>query len=41
MEDLLRSEGVEFDKDGCVIMDKYLWKPDKTRRKKAVPQKKK
>jgi len=31
MEDLLRSEGVEFDKDGCVLMDKYLWKPEKTR----------
>lgn len=29
MEDLLRSEGVEFDKDGCVLMDKYLWKPKK------------
>jgi O-6-methylguanine DNA methyltransferase len=36
MEDLLRSEGVEFDKDGCVLMDKYLWKPDKTRRKKTA-----
>jgi len=27
MEELLRSEGVEFDKDGCVIMEKYLWLP--------------
>lgn len=27
MEDLLRSEGVEFDKDGCVLMDKHFWKP--------------
>jgi len=27
MEDLLRSEGVEFDKDGCVNLEKYLWKP--------------
>ena len=27
MEDLLRSEGVEFDKDGCVRLDKHLWKP--------------
>lgn len=27
MEDLLRSEGVEFDKDGFVLMDKYIWKP--------------
>ncbi len=33
MEDLLRSEGVEFDKDGCVLMDKYLWKPPKRRKK--------
>lgn len=29
MEDLLRSEGIEFDKDGCVIMEKYFWKPDR------------
>ena len=27
MEELLRSEGVEFDKEGCVRLDKYLWKP--------------
>jgi O-6-methylguanine DNA methyltransferase len=27
MEDLLRSEGVEFDEDGCVELDKYLWVP--------------
>ncbi|MHB1686241.1 MAG: MGMT family protein [Ignavibacteriaceae bacterium] len=27
MEDLLRSEGVEFDKDGFVKIDKFLWKP--------------
>jgi len=27
MEDLLKSEGIEFDKDGCVIMEKYLWIP--------------
>jgi methylated-DNA-protein-cysteine methyltransferase-like protein len=31
MEDLLRSEGVEFDKDGCVILDKFLWIPSKMR----------
>ncbi len=31
MEDLLRSEGVEFDKDGCVKIDKFLWKPAKRR----------
>jgi O-6-methylguanine DNA methyltransferase len=27
MEDLLRSEDVEFDKEGCVRLDKHLWKP--------------
>ena len=27
MEDLLRSEGITFNKDGCVNMDKHLWKP--------------
>ena len=27
MEDLLRSEGIEFDENGCVIMDKYFWEP--------------
>ncbi len=27
MEELLRSEGVEFDNDGCVVMEKYFWKP--------------
>ena len=30
MEDLLRSEGVEFDKDGCVNLEKHLWKPGKS-----------
>jgi methylated-DNA-protein-cysteine methyltransferase related protein len=29
MEDLLRSEGVEFDENGFVKMDKYLWIPKK------------
>jgi O-6-methylguanine DNA methyltransferase len=27
MEELLLSEGIEFDSDGCVIMKKYFWKP--------------
>lgn len=27
MEDLLRSEGIEFDKDGNVRMEKHLWIP--------------
>lgn len=29
MEDLLRSEGVEFDAGGCVNMKKHLWLPKK------------
>ncbi len=28
MEDLLRSEGVEFTKEGRVVMEKYFWKPN-------------
>lgn len=28
MEDLLRSEGIEFDDDGCVLMEQHVWKPD-------------
>jgi methylated-DNA-protein-cysteine methyltransferase-like protein len=27
MEDLLRSEGIEFDKNDCVKLDKHLWIP--------------
>jgi len=27
MEDLLRSEGIEFDENGCVKLDKHLWIP--------------
>ena len=27
MEDLLRSEGVEFDDKGCVRLDNHLWVP--------------
>ena len=27
MEELLRTEGVEFLDDGCVDMKKYFWKP--------------
>ena len=27
MEDLLRSEGIEFDKNGCVKLEKHLWIP--------------
>ncbi len=27
MEELLLSEGVEFDDDRCVVMEKYFWQP--------------
>ena len=33
MKELLQSEGIEFDKDDCVILEKYLWKPKHTRNK--------
>ena len=33
MEDMLRSEGVEFDEDGCVNMEKHLWIPPKLKAK--------
>jgi O-6-methylguanine DNA methyltransferase len=29
MEELLRSEGIKFTKDGFVDLDKHLWKPKK------------
>lgn len=32
MKDLLQSEGIEFDKDDCVILEKYLWKPKHIRK---------
>jgi O-6-methylguanine DNA methyltransferase len=28
MEDLLKSEGIEFNEDGCVKMNIHFWKPD-------------
>jgi len=34
MEELLRSEGVEFDKNGNVVMEIYLWEPKARRRKR-------
>lgn len=37
MESLLKSEGVEFDDDGCVILEKYFWNPVK---KNSKPSKK-
>jgi len=27
MRELLESEGIEFDDEGCVILEKYLWIP--------------
>ncbi|NNF04535.1 MAG: MGMT family protein [Rhodothermales bacterium] len=27
MEDMLRSEGVSFDDDGCVVLEDHLWIP--------------
>jgi O-6-methylguanine DNA methyltransferase len=33
MEDLLRSEGVEFDEKGCVKLDKHLWIPRNIKQK--------
>ena len=35
MEELLRSEGVEFDANNCVVMKKHLWIPKKQFRKKC------
>jgi methylated-DNA-protein-cysteine methyltransferase-like protein len=35
MEDLLRSEGVKFDKDGCVILKDFLWSPQPARRRRS------
>ena len=32
MEDLLRSEGIEFDKNGCVKLEKHLWIPGRGKR---------
>lgn len=28
MEEMLRNEGVEFDSEGCVLMEKFFWKPE-------------
>jgi methylated-DNA-protein-cysteine methyltransferase-like protein len=30
MEELLRNEGIEFDKNGCVNLEKHLWKPKRS-----------
>jgi len=34
MEELLRSEGIEFDENGCVNLEKHLWKPNKLKKKR-------
>ena len=34
MEELLRSEGVEFDEKGCVKLEKHLWIPKKASKTK-------
>ena len=39
MEDLLRSEGVKFDKDGCVILKDFLWSPQPARRRRPKSKK--
>ncbi|HKJ81702.1 MAG TPA: MGMT family protein [Ignavibacteriaceae bacterium] len=39
MRDLLLSEGIEFDEDGCVILDKYLWKPQPSKIRKKRKKK--
>jgi O-6-methylguanine DNA methyltransferase len=39
MEDMLRSEGVKFDKDGCVILKDYLWDPQPIKKRKSKPAK--
>ncbi|MFC2136185.1 MGMT family protein [Bacteroidota bacterium] len=33
MQELLMSEGIEFDDDDCVKMEKYMWKPGKEKLK--------
>lgn len=32
MEELLISEGIEFDNEGCVLLDKYIWIPKPARK---------
>ncbi len=33
MEDMLRAEGIEFNEDGTVNLEKHLWIPNKKRRR--------
>ena len=39
MEELLQSEGVEFDDKDCVIMEKYFWQPKKNKLSKKKKNK--
>lgn len=36
MEELLKSEGVEFDEKGCVRLDKHLWVPNQNKLRKNI-----
>ena len=36
MEDLLRSEGIEFDEKGCVKLENHLWLPATNKKKKPL-----
>ena len=38
MQDLLHSEGIKFDKEGCVILKDFLWSPQPVKRKRAKPK---
>jgi methylated-DNA-protein-cysteine methyltransferase-like protein len=38
MQDLLHSEGINFDKEGCVILKDFLWSPQPVKRKRAKPK---
>lgn len=40
MEELLRSEGVKFDKNGCVILKDFLWSPQPARRRRVKSKEK-
>jgi methylated-DNA-protein-cysteine methyltransferase-like protein len=39
MEDLLRSEGVEFNKNNCVKLEKHLWIPNSKVKSKKLKSK--
>ena len=39
MEDLLKSEGIEFKKDGCVDLNKYFWHPSRKTSNKVQKKK--